>query len=134
MVKLRLKRMGNKFNAFYRVVAADARAPRDGRFIEELGYFNPLSNELKLNKELIIKWLDDGAQPTETVKNLLKQDKIWEEYSLSKDKLTKEKAKKSKPRKLSAKKISDKVSKKAKAKNTPVKKTVKKVVKPKEEK
>ncbi len=105
MVKLRLKRMGNKFNAFYRVVAADARSPRDGRFIEELGYFNPLSNELKLNKELIIKWLDDGAQPTETVKNLLKQDKIWEEYTLSKDKLTKEKAKKSKPRKLSAKKV-----------------------------
>jgi small subunit ribosomal protein S16 len=55
MVKLRLKRMGNKFNPFYRIIAADARAPRDGRFIEELGYFNPLSEELKLNKELIIK-------------------------------------------------------------------------------
>lgn len=124
MVKLRLKRMGNKFNAFYRVIAADARAPRDGRFIEELGYFNPLSNELKLNKELIIKWLDDGAQPTETVKNLLKQEKIWEEYKLSKDKITKEKAKKAKPRTLSSKKVANKTAKK----------TVKKPSKPKEEK
>ncbi len=123
MVKLRLKRMGNKFNAFYRVVAADARSPRDGRFIEELGYFNPLSNELKLNKELIIKWLDDGAQPTETVKNLLKQDKIWEEYTLSKDKLTKEKAKKTKPKKLSAKKTLKKTASKTKVKKPVVKKT-----------
>ena len=123
MVKLRLKRMGNKFNAFYRVVAADARSPRDGRFIEELGYFNPLSNEFKLNKELIIKWLDDGAQPTETVKNLLKQDKIWEEYTLSKDKLTKEKAKKTKPKKLSAKKTLKKTASKTKVKKPVVKKT-----------
>ena len=107
MVKLRLKRMGNKFNPFYRIIAADARAPRDGRFIEELGYFNPLSEELKLNKELIIKWLDDGAQPTDTVRNLLKQDKFWEEYSLAKDKLAKGKSIK-KTRKPSAKKIATK--------------------------
>lgn len=124
MVKLRLKRMGNKFNAFYRVVAADARAPRDGRFIEELGYFNPLSEELKLNKELIIKWLDNGAQPTSTVKNLLKQDKIWEEYALSKDKVVKGKVvKKTSTRKPSAKKIANKeTAKKPVAKKVSVKK------------
>ncbi len=123
MVKLRLKRMGNKFNAFYRIVAADARAPRDGRFIEELGYFNPLSEELKLNKELITKWLDNGAQPTDTVRNLLKQEKFWEEYSLSKDKLSKGKSvKKAKVRKPSAKKIAAKET----AKKPVVKKTSKK--------
>ncbi len=122
MVKLRLKRMGNKFNPFYRIVAADARAPRDGRFIEELGYFNPLSEELKLNKELITKWLDNGAQPTDTVRNLLKQEKFWEEYSLSKDKLTKSKSvKKAKVRKPSAKKIATKEA----AKKPVVKKTSK---------
>jgi len=55
MVKLRLKRMGSKFNAFYRIVAADARAPRDGRFIEEIGYYNPHSKETFVNKELRTK-------------------------------------------------------------------------------
>ncbi|MGL5205232.1 MAG: 30S ribosomal protein S16, partial [Metamycoplasmataceae bacterium] len=76
----------------------------DGRFIEELGYFNPLSEELKLDKELIFKWLNDGAQPTQTVKNLLKQDKIWEEYVLSKDKQTKGKT----PKKRTTKKVDTK--------------------------
>lgn len=126
MVKLRLKRMGNKFNPFYRIVAADARAPRDGRFIEEVGYYNPLSDDLKLNKELIIKWLDDGAQPTETVKNLLKQEKIWSEYT---DEKNKAKISKPKKRKLSSKKIANKTTKiasPAKAKKTPAKKTIKK--------
>jgi len=55
MVKLRLKRMGSKFNAFYRIVAADARAPRDGRFIEEVGYYNPHSKETFVNTELRTK-------------------------------------------------------------------------------
>lgn len=80
MVKLRLKRMGSKFNAFYRIVAADARAPRDGRFIEEIGYYNPHSKELKIEKDLVFKWLDDGAQPTEVVRDLLKREKIWSLY------------------------------------------------------
>ncbi|MGL5522233.1 MAG: 30S ribosomal protein S16 [Metamycoplasmataceae bacterium] len=80
MVKLRLKRMGCKFNAFYRIVAAEAKAPRDGRFIEELGYFNPISNELKLEKDLILKWLKEGAQPTSVVKDLFKKEKIWAEF------------------------------------------------------
>ncbi|MGL4252240.1 MAG: 30S ribosomal protein S16 [Metamycoplasmataceae bacterium] len=124
MVKLRLKRMGNKFNAFYRVVAADARAPRDGRFIEELGYFNPLSEELKLDKELVFKWLNDGAQPTQTVKNLLKQDKIWAEYVLSKDKNSKGKT--PKKRTTSDKKIETKAKKPATKKPTAKKPATKK--------
>lgn len=74
-VKIRLKRMGQKKAPFYRIVVADARAPRDGRFIEEIGFFNPCSepNELKVNKEAAEKWLATGAQPTDTVKTLLKK-------------------------------------------------------------
>lgn len=73
MVKLRLKRMGHKFNAFYRIVAADARAPRDGRFIEEVGYYNPHSKETFVNVEVRAKWLADGAVPTATVKTIFKK-------------------------------------------------------------
>ncbi len=79
-VKIRLKRMGAKKKPFYRVVVADARAPRDGRIIEQVGYYNPMteSKELKLDNEKIKKWLDDGAQPTETVRRLLKSQNIIE--------------------------------------------------------
>lgn len=93
MVKLRLKRMGNKFNAFYRIVAADAKAPRDGRFIEEVGYYNPNSKELKIKKDLVFKWLDNGAQPTDTVKNLFKKESIWAEYTNKKTNLNSKKSK-----------------------------------------
>lgn len=74
-VKIRLKRMGQKKSPFYRIVVADARSPRDGRFIEEIGYYNPCQepNELKVNKEAAEKWLATGAQPTDTVKDLLKK-------------------------------------------------------------
>lgn len=84
MVKLRLKRMGSKFNASYRIIAADAKVSRDGKFIEEIGYYNPNSKELKIEKEIAFKWLNNGAQPTDTVKNLFKKEKIWEEYSKNK--------------------------------------------------
>ena len=83
MVKLRLKRMGKKRSAFYRIVAADALAPSSGRIIQELGYFNPHSKELKINHELALKWLNDGAIPTPTVKSLFKKEKInakFEDY------------------------------------------------------
>ena len=72
-VKLRLKRMGAKKAPFYRVVAADARSPRDGRFIEELGTYEPKRQPAKvtLNNELALAWLEKGAQPTDTVKTLL---------------------------------------------------------------
>ncbi len=72
-VKIRLRRMGSKKRPFYRMVVADERAPRDGRFIEEIGYYNPLSKELKVENELAQKWIGNGAQPTETVRTLLKR-------------------------------------------------------------
>jgi small subunit ribosomal protein S16 len=74
-VKIRLKRMGAKKAPFYRVVVADARYPRDGRFIEEIGTYNPLTNpaEIKIDVEAAQKWIKNGAQPTETVRSLLKR-------------------------------------------------------------
>ncbi|VEU59308.1 30S ribosomal protein S16 [Mesomycoplasma neurolyticum] len=84
MVKIRLKRLGNKFNAFYKIVAADSRAPRDGRFIEILGHYNPHSKELKVNKELVLKWLKQGAIPTTVVRNLLKKEEIFKTFAESK--------------------------------------------------
>lgn len=75
MVKIRLKRMGMKKKPFYRVVVADERASRDGRFIDELGYYNPVSNpvELKIDVEKAQQWIKNGAQPTDTVRALLKK-------------------------------------------------------------
>ena len=77
-VKIRLRRMGAKKAPFYRVVVADSRYPRDGRFIEEIGYYNPISEpaEIKIDAEKAKKWLGNGAQPTETVKALLKKSEI----------------------------------------------------------
>ena len=71
-VKIRLKRMGAKKAPFYRVVVADSRSPRDGRFIEEIGYYNPVSEpaQIKINEEKANKWLQNGAQPTDVVKKL----------------------------------------------------------------
>lgn len=75
-VKMRLRRMGAKKAPTYRVIVADSRSPRDGRFIEEIGHFDPRSNELKLDAEKAKKWLANGAQPTDTVKALLKKSDI----------------------------------------------------------
>ena len=77
-VKMRLTRMGAKKAPFYRVIVADSRSPRDGRFIDEIGYYNPLTNpvEIKIDAEKAKKWLGNGAQPTETVKALLKKSGI----------------------------------------------------------
>ena len=77
-VKIRLKRMGAKKTPFYRVVVADSRYPRDGRFIEEIGYYNPLTEpaEVKIDAEKAKQWIANGAQPTETVKSLLKKSDI----------------------------------------------------------
>ena len=74
-VKIRLKRMGMKKKPFYRVVVADVRSPRDGRFIEEIGYYNPVVNpaELKVDVDRAQAWIKTGAQPTETVRDLLKK-------------------------------------------------------------
>lgn len=79
-VKIRLKRMGAKKAPFYRVVVADSRYPRDGRFIEELGYYNPTTNpaDIKIDVEKAQTWVKNGAQPTETVKSLLKKAGLTE--------------------------------------------------------
>lgn len=80
MVRLRLKRIGRKHSPHYRIVATDSRSPRDGRFIEELGWFNPKSNDIpyKINVEGIKKWLSNGAQPSDTVKGILIREGILE--------------------------------------------------------
>ena len=78
MVKIRLRRMGAKKAPFYRVVVADSRFPRDGRFIEELGYYDPTKEPsvIKVDAEKAKKWIANGAQPTPTVKSLLKKQGI----------------------------------------------------------
>ena len=80
MVKIRLKRMGAHKKPFYRVVVADSRSPRDGRFIEEIGYYNPLTDpaDININGERAKKWLAEGAQATDTVRSLLKKSGIIE--------------------------------------------------------
>ena len=79
-VKIRLRRMGAKKAPFYRVVVADSRFPRDGRFVEEIGYYNPLTEpaDIKIDADKAQKWLKNGAQPTDTVKSLLKKAGITE--------------------------------------------------------
>ena len=85
-VKMRLKRMGAKKNPFYRIVVADSRSPRDGKFIENIGTYNPLVTpaEIKINEELALNWLAKGAIPTDTVKNLLSKVGIMEKFHNSK--------------------------------------------------
>lgn len=77
-VKIRLRRMGAKKAPFYRVVVADSRYPRDGRFIEEIGYYNPMvePSEVKIDAEKAKKWIANGAQPTDTVKVLFKNNNV----------------------------------------------------------
>ena len=77
-VKIRLRRMGAKKAPFYRVVIADSRYPREGRFIDEIGYYNPLTEpaDIKIDAEKAEKWMADGAMPTDTVKALLKKSGI----------------------------------------------------------
>lgn len=82
MVKLRLKRMGAKKQPSYRIVAADSRYPRDGRFIEILGFYNPRTNpvEIKLEEERILDWLQKGAQPSDTVRSILSKEGIMKKF------------------------------------------------------
>ena len=81
-VKIRLKRMGSKKNPFYRIVVADSRSPRDGRFIAQVGTYNPLTEpaQVKLEEEDILGWLNNGAQPSDTVKNILSKAGIMKKY------------------------------------------------------
>ena len=79
-VKIRLRRMGAKKAPFYRIVVADSRYPRDGRFIEEIGYYNPTKDpvDVKIDAEKAKTWIKNGAQPTDTVKSILKKQGIFE--------------------------------------------------------
>ncbi len=85
-VKLRLKRMGAKKQPFYRIVAADSRSPRDGRFIETVGTYNPLKNpaEININEEVALKWLKQGAMPTDTVRNILSKSGVMTKFAKEK--------------------------------------------------
>lgn len=78
MVKIRLRRMGAKKNPYYRIVVADSRYPRDGRFVEEIGTYNPLAEPsvVEINAEKAAQWMKNGAQPTDTVKALFKKNGI----------------------------------------------------------
>ena len=82
-VKLRLKRMGSKQKPFYRIVAADSRSPRDGRFIETVGTYNPLVSpaETNIDEELAMKWLRNGATPTDTVRNIFSKAGIMTKFA-----------------------------------------------------
>lgn len=85
-VKLRLKRMGAKKAPFYRIVAADSRFPRDGRSIETIGTYNPTTQPatISVNKELALKWLSNGAQPSDTVRNILSNEGVMKAFHESK--------------------------------------------------
>ena len=87
-VKLRLKRMGAKQRPFYRIVAADSRSPRDGRFLEVVGTYNPIAKpaEVKIDEEKAMHWLNEGAIPTETVKNIFSKEGIMKKYAEAKSK------------------------------------------------
>ena len=80
MVKIRLRRMGGKKHPFYRLVVADSRSPRDGRFIEHLGYYDPMTEpvQVKIDADKVIRWLQQGAQPSDAARSLLKREGILE--------------------------------------------------------
>ena len=81
-VKIRLKRMGSKKRPFYRIVVADSRSPRDGRFIETVGTYNPLTKpeQVTLKEEAIMNWLSNGAQPSDTVRNILSKQGVMKKF------------------------------------------------------
>ena len=86
-VRIRLKRMGQKKRPFYRLVVADSRAARDGRFIDTLGYYNPISEPVEINvdEDKALDWLQKGAQPSDTARALLKKSGVMEKFSAGKN-------------------------------------------------
>ena len=85
-VKIRLTRLGDKKTPFYRVIVADSRSPRDGRFIETVGTYNPLveENQVTLKEDRVLAWLADGAQPSDTVRNILSKEGVLKKFHDSK--------------------------------------------------
>ena len=81
-VKIRLKRMGSKRNPFYRIVVADSRSPRDGRFIETVGTYNPVADpaQVTIKEDLVLDWLSKGAQPSDTVRNILSKEGVMKKH------------------------------------------------------
>lgn len=123
-VKIRLKKMGSKKRPFYRLVAADSRSPRDGRFIETIGYYNPMANppEIQIDDDKVYKWLDQGAKPTGNAANVLKERGLLERWQLLKQgvaiaeldaKIEERRAKQPKPLPRVQKKLSKKAAAKA---------------------
>lgn len=84
MVKIRLTRTGRHFDPSYRIIVADSHYARDGRFIEQVGFYDPMNGEIKLNEEKILSWLGKGAQPTDTVKSILSKNGIIAKFTSSK--------------------------------------------------
>lgn len=86
MVRIRLRRMGAKKRPFYRVVVTDQRSPRDGRFIENIGKYHPLEDPsfIEINEDKAVKWLNEGAQPSDAVRKLLQISGAWEKYESGK--------------------------------------------------
>ncbi|MFO7265200.1 MAG: 30S ribosomal protein S16 [Limnochordales bacterium] len=84
-VRIRLTRMGAKKQPFYRLVVADARTPRDGRYIDQLGYYNPLTEpaEIVIDEQKALDWLRKGAQPSDTARDLLRKAGIWQKFKPS---------------------------------------------------
>ncbi len=85
-VSLRLTRMGSKKRPFYRIVAMDSRTRRDGKYIEQIGTYNPLTGERKVDSEIALKWLSDGAKPSDTVRDLLSKEGVMKTFHESKGK------------------------------------------------
>jgi len=85
-VRIRLTRMGAKKKPVYRIVASDSRRPRDGQYIELVGTYNPATEDVKVNEEVAMKWLNQGALPTDTVRNLFSQKGIMKKFAESKTK------------------------------------------------
>jgi len=79
--RIRLRRMGSKKAPFYRLVVTDSRSPRDGRFIEEVGYYNPIKEDLSIDEEKAVKWLKNGAQPSETVRALFREAGVIQKFN-----------------------------------------------------
>lgn len=89
MIKLRLRRTGKNKLPSYQIIAIDSRKARDAIYLEKIGHYFPIQNKYDINKELTLKWLFYGAQPTKTVKNILKKEKIIEEFVIEKQRLLK---------------------------------------------
>ena len=83
-VRIRLTRLGSRHKPVYRIVASDSRRPRDGQYIELIGTYNPVGDEVKVNEEVALKWLNQGALPTDTVRNLFSKKGIMTKFAESK--------------------------------------------------